>query len=344
MSTTRLCVALSVVLCAQAGIRGQEVSTTESTTSTDPTVKPLKRLFYLPFDDKVDAAESIGSAKATVVGEVIRVDGKRGKGALFVNNARMEFAAEENFNQNEGTLSMWVKPQWDTNDGRAHCLFEVPVSSDSGFTNGFIITKGWTNTVGNTLLYFASCPPWYHINPEVSFAGGAWIHLTFTWSRKAGILAAYANGLLAQPLGLNPKLPGYPESKGRKIFIGARMSGVTAPADAVIDELQIFDRMVTAQEAWRLAGGEGPLPELNKPLFPPDRLTTLPHDLITPHVAFARPLEGGLLRHHVGDAQRQQQTRRHQFVRQLKAAARVPELRELGLADDRGGLEDEKHP
>ncbi|MEE3367703.1 MAG: LamG-like jellyroll fold domain-containing protein [Planctomycetota bacterium] len=295
MSQTKLCVALAVVLCTQAGAQAQEVPQTESIKPTAPARKPLKRLFYLPFDDKVDATEASGSAKATVVGDVTRVAGKRGKGALFVNNAHLAFAAEKNFDQNEGTLSMWLKPQWDNNDGRAHCLFEVPRLSEGGvaFPEGFIITKGWTNTVGNSLLYFASVPPWYHINPEVSFAGGTWIHLIFTWSTKAGSFAVYTNGLLAQPLGLNSKLPRYPDSQGRKIFIGARVSGVTAPADAVIDELQIFDRMVTAQEAWLLAGGKGPPPELSAPLLPPDRLTTLPHDLITPHVAFARPLKGG---------------------------------------------------
>jgi len=254
----------------------------------------LKRLFYLSFDKGLDAVESSGSGNATVVGEVTLVEGKKGKGALFVNNAHLEFDAEGNFDQNEGTLTMWVKSQWDTNDGRAHCLFEVPRLSEGGIADGFIITKGWTNTIGNTLLYFASVPPWYHINPEISFEGGTWIHLTFTWSRRAGVFAAYANGLLAQPVGLNPDLPKYPESKGRKILIGARMSGgVNAPADAVIDELQIFDRMVTAEEAWRLAGGEGPVPEVKSALLPPERLTALPHDLITPHVAFAKPLRGG---------------------------------------------------
>jgi len=41
------------------------------------------------------------------------------------------------------------------------------------------------------------------------------------------------------------------------------------------------------------AGGEDTVPQAQAVLLPPDRFTTLPHDLITPHVAFAKPLKSG---------------------------------------------------
>lgn len=41
------------------------------------------------------------------------------------------------------------------------------------------------------------------------------------------------------------------------------------------------------------AGGEDTVPQAQAVLLPPDRFTTLPQDLITPHVAFAKPLKSG---------------------------------------------------
>jgi len=268
---------------------------------------PLKRTLYLSFDNGLDAAESVGPGKAEVIGEVPLADGKQGKGAVFEGGAYLTFDAAGNFDQNEGTLAMWVKPFWDSAnqaysitggyepDEWVQGLFEVPLSTEKGFGEAFVITKGWTTTVNPDGFYVTNSPPWRHINPQVVFGAHGWIHLIFTWSQRSGVLRTFANGRLAGAGRWDT--PKYPSSEGRKIVVGARVTAqdpAVASADAVFDELQIFDRLVTREEAWRLAGGAEPVPT-DSFLLSPDPLITLPHKLVTPHVPFARPLVGGPL-------------------------------------------------
>ena len=281
-----------------------------------PTQPALRRTFHLSFDRGPDAAASAGNGKATVVGKLEFAEGKKGRALVCSGANHVEFDAQGNFDQNEGTLALWVRALADADDGRAHCLVEVPVPPHNFLDSGFVITKGFTDQVAPALFYFVSGSPWEAVSVAASklWERDQWQHLLFTWSQKAGRLAVYRNGHLAAEH--KTAFSARPVAAGRKMVIGARMGGVTPPppepwdrnmgnkardlpatggfpAEAVIDELQIFDRMVDDDEAWRLAGGTGPAPRSDVTSLDPAPIVSLPHDLITPHVPFAKPLVGG---------------------------------------------------
>jgi len=281
-----------------------------------PAGPPLKRTFHASFDRGADAAAAVGNGKATVVGELEFAEGRQGRALVCSGSNHVEFEAQENFDQNEGTLALWVRPLAGADDGRAHCLVEVPAPPYNFLDSGFVISKGFTDQVAPGLFYFISGPPWAAVSVAASklWERDQWQHLLFTWSQKAGRLAVYRNGV---PAGEHKAaFSARPAAAGRVLVIGARMGGVPPapddswdrnmgnkarrlpaagghPAEAVIDELQIFDRMVTDAEAWRLAGGVGPAPRADLNSLDPAPIVSLPHDLVTPHAAFAKPLAGG---------------------------------------------------
>ena len=280
-----------------------------------PASEPLKRVFYLPLDGEVDAAEAGGRATATVVGQLTFAKGKVGQAGVFAGGAHLGFDAAKNFDQNEGTLAMWVKPFWDNDDGKAHCFVEAPVPPHAFIDSGFVLTKGFTNRIAPNLTYFLNGPPWHAVSPHVkSWQVQRWLHVTLAWSQRAGILRLYVNGeRVGEAVKPFAQRPG---GRGRRLVVGARLGGrppaaptdwpVTmgnlkrdyppegaCPADALIDELAIYGRLVTHQEAWRLAGRAGPVPEPKSKPLTPEAIVTLPHDLQTPHVPFAKPLAGG---------------------------------------------------
>ncbi|MCK5803648.1 MAG: beta-galactosidase trimerization domain-containing protein [Lentisphaeria bacterium] len=281
-----------------------------------PAQPALRRTFHLSFDQGADAAESSGNGKATIIGKLEFAEGKKGRALVCSGANHVEFDAPGNFDQNEGALALWVRPLSDADDGRAHCLVEVPVPPYNFLDSGFVITKGFTDQIAPGLLYFITAPPWAAVSPGASalWERDQWQHLLFTWSRKAGRLAVYCNGQLIAER--RADFSERPATIARKLVIGARMGGVSPSppeswdrklgnkardlpaaggysAEAVIDELQIFDRMVTDQEAWQLAGGTGPAPRTDLRSLDPAPIVSLPHDLITPHVPFAKPLLGG---------------------------------------------------
>ena len=190
--------------------------------------EPLQpaRTFYLSFENGPDAAAAAGNGKATVVGGLEFAEGKEGRGLVCSAGGHLEFAAHENFDQNEGSLAFWVRPLAGADDGRAHCLIEVPVPPHNFLDSGFVISKGFTDQVAPGLFYFVSGPPW----AAVSIGAGEvwerdrWQHMLFAWSQTSGRLAVYRNGVLVAEH--RSTLALRPVASGRTLVIGARTGGV----------------------------------------------------------------------------------------------------------------------
>lgn len=273
----------------------------------------LKRLFYLSFNDSTDAITEKGTVPSDIKGRVPFVPGKTGRGALFRNGNHLEFKAENHFDQNEGTFALWVKPLTDFDDGKPHCLAEVPLEPYRFLDSGFSITKGMTDQIAPYMFYAVNGPAWHanSFNAEPVWIRNKWVHLAVAWSQKKGILRVYADGKLIDEV-LRP-FEKRPDAAGRTLCIGGRMGGNSQippedwddqkgnikrelpvdgafGAEAVLDEIQIFDRMVNAEEAWKLAGNAGEPPSENIRPLSSMPLTTLPHELITQHTPFAKPL------------------------------------------------------
>lgn len=289
-------------------------------TVREDTRAPLRRTLYLSFDEGFDGETVDGTVSATVSatvsGTVARAAGRQGRGALF-RRGMLTMDAEGLFDQNEGAVCFWLRPLAARDDGRAHCLFEVPVPPYNFTDSGFVVSKGFTDSLSPNLFYVISGPPWHAVNPRSVWEKGRWTHLLVTWSQSKGTLAVYRDGRLVaeqtKPFSLRP--PG----AGRTLVIGGRLGGrsPTPPADwkpdngnkmralpdsggnfadAVLDEIQLFDRMVTPQEAWRLAGGQGMAPENRLRPLDPAPFTTLPQQLETAHIPYGKPLADGPMR------------------------------------------------
>ncbi|MFA7185783.1 MAG: LamG-like jellyroll fold domain-containing protein, partial [Victivallales bacterium] len=273
----------------------------------------LKSLFYLSFDNSTDAVTAKGNVAADICGKVPLVPGKTGCGALFRNGNHLEFKAEDHFDQNEGTFALWVKPLTDFDDGKPHCLAEVPLEPYRFLDSGFSITKGMTDQIAPYMFYAVNGPAWHanSFNAEPVWIRNKWVHIAVAWSQKKGILRVYADGKLIDEV-LRP-FEKRPDTAGRILCVGSRMGGdAEVPsgewdnkngnikrelpvdgafgAEAVLDEVQIFNRMIDNDEAWQLAGNTGKAPDNALRPLSASHLTELPHKLITPHVPFAKPL------------------------------------------------------
>ena len=231
-------------------------------------------IFHLPFEDSFDPVHAAGKAAPKINGMPTFTRGKKGRAAMFFDNANIVFGAEDNFDQSEGTLAMWVQPYWIETDGLPHCFFEVPVAPEMFLDGGYVVTKGWSEKIQPNRYYHYNSPGHNTNMPFLSLETGEWTHMVFTWSSSDETMGVYRNGeLIAFHGSLN--LKDRPPSKGRPMVIGARLGGIydlrekkdpyygklrrefppigAYGADAAIDELMIFSRVLTDTEIATLA-------------------------------------------------------------------------------------------
>jgi hypothetical protein len=278
-----------------------------------------KTLLYVPFDKNAKAMSTYGDDEAKIHGQIKYVKGIKGEGVLFDDGSYMEYEALKNFDQEEGAVAFWFKPLSTWNDDQSHCLFEVPLPPYNFIDSGFCISKGFSNKISPDLFYFINCPPWKALDvaPEKIWHQNEWTHLLVCWSKSKSNMSVYVNGVAI--VNKTVKLGKRPDSKGRKIIIGARQPGSTPavpenwdhnmgnrirslikgsnfPANAVIDELYIFDKPVNSKEAWKLYGGSGEPPENKIEKLNPKDFINLTDELKTSCIPFAKPLGGKKLK------------------------------------------------
>jgi hypothetical protein len=85
-------------------------------------------LLYVPFDDSPDAAIAGGSAENVGGLGLGFVPGLRGEAAVLRNDCRYHVAG--NFRTEQGTVAMWVRPNWSGADPTGHVLFCLYGQSD----------------------------------------------------------------------------------------------------------------------------------------------------------------------------------------------------------------------
>jgi hypothetical protein len=271
------------------------------------------RIFYLSFDGSFEAAESGGNPQPEVRGKPVFVEGKKGQAASFTDAANLVFNAEGNFDQSEGSVAMWVQPYWPNSDGIPHCFLEVPVGPELFTDGGFVMTKGWSTGVMPNLSYWYNSPGHYHMSGGNDFEANEWVHITFTWSLKRKLLQLFWNGELVQTQKYEV-MQERPSSAGRVLVVGARLGGRSIEetekgdfyghlprrfsetggdsVDAALDELMIFNRALTLEEAAGLAGTTPKVADDVDPLDPA-HVNRLEARLETPHIQFARRLASG---------------------------------------------------
>ena len=203
----------------------------EETTSTD--ANQFKASGYLDTGKLSQAVSMYGNAAGTT-----------GSTLTFNRGAQISGNNYEKINTNQGTISMWIKPNWDGNDS----TLKVFYLSDS---NSYIrLHKAGTNLqfqlydlgAGNLKTAQISLSSW---------ASGTWYYVTARWDVDNPVsgsnnMEIYINGSTSGATNnttafTNVIYPGVNNS------IGSRIDG-TQSAQALIDDFAIFDRVLTTTE------------------------------------------------------------------------------------------------
>ncbi len=163
------------------------------------------------------------------------VQGVEGKAVHLKGEHYFSLAGDLKFNQEEGSLYLWVKTDWAGNDGLMHHFVAL------GMKSGIRIFKDERNrlaviwkpgdgtpnlTMGGSIA--AEWPP------------NEWRHLAFTW--KHGVYAVYLDGMAYQEG--EPTAPVAPLTETTPLYLGGAKG---APGDFTADEL-VFCRHALSKE------------------------------------------------------------------------------------------------
>ncbi len=203
-------------------------------------------LFYAPFDGSTKAAVAGGNSEQTL-GTAEYVEGIRGQGALVGGEtAPLKYQTSGNFNKDQGTMSLWIKPvDWKREDGKGHT---------------FLVFPGEGPVVQCYLLYnYAVGYTWFLImrpggnnrfigNFEPKWEPGKWHHLVATW--KKGEVCTYLDGeLQARETEDIPVM----EKAAPEFQVGENQN------KTVFDELMIFNRPLMPSEVKALYQKDAPV-------------------------------------------------------------------------------------
>lgn len=213
--------------------------------------------FYLPFDNGLKSIIGTQPEPASQKGAPLFVAGKTGQALREgARDGYLLYRAEGNMNGQEGTASIWIRPQWDKNDPHFHTFWNL--HGDGRFIlycpNGknliFLYRgKGLTDQQYTTL-----------IAPIDAWKPGEWHNVAATW--RAGEVCLYVDGELARKV-VNPNLILPEVNKNSVFFIGDSyyagygiQKGMSGVADTDLDEFRLYTRVLDSKEIHALAGKE----------------------------------------------------------------------------------------
>ena len=81
-------------------------------------------IFYLPFEDSIDAAEAAGKMAGVSKGEISFVKGYKGRGIKLSPGAELSYEIQDNFNVPTGTIMFWFNPDWEINGEGKYWFFQ----------------------------------------------------------------------------------------------------------------------------------------------------------------------------------------------------------------------------
>ena len=216
-------------------------------------------LFYAGFDGTRDAqAKGDGKAKLIAGGGKLTADGfdsirgsalESGDGAGY-----LEFSAESNVFPDEGTIEMWIKPEnWTSDDKRQHVFFRADGQGKLRFykradtVNSFMV-KGPDVKDPNHFddKYKGMVQTGYACQQKKD----KWRQYFLIW-KKGKLLAYYRGGTRFNGVHRSQHYEVETPSPGKleRILIGDFGGGQTRDARSFIDEVYIYNRALTLEEA-----------------------------------------------------------------------------------------------
>lgn len=202
-------------------------------------------LFRLGFENGL-VAQAKGDPSPLRVGDRPEaVEGVKGAAAFFKPGQVLQYAAAGNLDKNQGTIAVWVK---------------LPAAGDAETTGPLTLFReeGPDSKGGNSLkieLYpgrfirFSLKDPkdsYIYFHKINTWDRQEWHHLAFTWNVKKGA-AMYVDG---KPSSIG-WMPQWTPRTHDTFFVGAANARGEQACQAALDELVIYDREFTAEEARR---------------------------------------------------------------------------------------------
>lgn len=209
-------------------------------------------LLLAHFDQGFDADFARGSKAAEVKGARLVDGGQWGRALDLHGGVSLSFDVRDNLKMSAGTLSFWLKPSWDPATPGSHALLSMGLDGDpSGY---FVLSQGWWETGGGAgRLYFVLDNQAYmHASSPVFAAMGEhlreWHQVVLTWHEgKPGSVFLYVDGEPAASTVRQCQL----RQPRTRLFLGSDAPtgmGAQRPAEALLDELVIYDRELTRAE------------------------------------------------------------------------------------------------
>jgi hypothetical protein len=188
--------------------------------------------FLLHFDGSLNS--SLGEAP-TQSSRVRFEEGIKNQGAVLGPLSLLQYSSQGKINPTQGTIELWVKPNWDSNDGLAHPFFTMDEDLLIYKSTGNQL-KCYLRDSENHLLSI------FYNFPQV-WAAGQWHHIAISWNLP-GAVKLYIDGyeVRTQDTSAQSLHEPFPET----LSIGRWRDIYTA--DAVLDELRVSRRARTAKE------------------------------------------------------------------------------------------------
>ena len=265
---------------------------------TPPPEGPAKMLFHAAFDDTPDAAEATGDAKPVLAKNISYGPGVKGRAVRLTAAAgsELEYGFARNVLPERGTVSLWAKGEWDglpLMKDRTMFAFPMDDSNWGRWGSGAVWLWWYAGRLRCDLSDVEDCQRYAGVS-----APCAWHHYAFAWDEKLGIRMWVDGRLRTKDYDSGSRSPTGPaynpleqvfyfnRPEFRTFFVGCSggIKGATRKQfDGYIDELKIFDRMLTDDEVAREAHAFQPSRE-----SPPDYAALFP-DVPNPHLKKAKP-------------------------------------------------------
>jgi hypothetical protein len=205
------------------------------------------------FQCHFESAASTEAAGLKLAGPAEFTAGVSGMALVFQPKTAATVSAQKALNPGQGTIELWVRPNWDGNDGLAHCFFEsAPASEDQPFRNVLRIAKTEAGAI-EFIVYDDRNTDKSPENPshKASSASAAewkakdWHYLVAVWDTKT-LTRVYVDGKAGASFPENLPLG----NVGGRLYVGNARSG-KSPADATLDEMRILSVPLSAEEIRR---------------------------------------------------------------------------------------------
>ena len=215
---------------------------------------------YWPFDEGKgkDAKDASGNGNDGAINDAKWVDGKFGKAlefdgnfVLVPNDDSYNFTKEQSF-----SIVLWInyeaKGDWQG----------VLQKFNGGYP--FKVEVNPSNS-----LYFSLWDQTNNPGAHVGNVSGSWHHAAFVRDRSKKKLYSYLDGVLNETQ--DDTIAGT-IANGSDLYIGARKPGTAILFYGILDEIAIYDRVLSEAEVD--AAVKGNLPEIKTAIRPKGRLTT----------------------------------------------------------------------